>query len=87
MYQSNLNNNRIKKYRFKFSGWAISYVENKIFHPSQKTIEKNKDYIIIELTLWEILDYYKFKKGVEVWDNKEVDFFVGRFGDKCERLN
>ena len=88
MYQSKLSNNKIKKYRFKFKDWAISYVENKIFHPSQKTIEKNKDYIIIELTLWEILDYYKFKKeGIEIWDNKEVDFFVGRFGDKCESLN
>lgn len=87
MYQSHLNNNKIKKYRFKFTDWAISYVENKIFHPSQKIIEKTKEYIIIELTLWEILDYNKFKKGIEIWDNKEVDFFVGRFGDKCERLN
>jgi predicted DNA-binding transcriptional regulator YafY len=88
MYQSHINNNRIKKYRFKFTDWAISYVENKIFHPSQKTIEKTKEYIIIELTLWEILDYNKLKNGgIEFWDNKEVDFFAGRFGDKCERLN
>lgn len=88
MYQSHINNNKIKKYRFKFTNWAISYVENKIFHPSQKIIEKTKEYIIIELTLWEILDYNKLEKeGIEFWDNKEVDFFVGRFGDKCERLN
>lgn len=87
MYQSHINNNKIKKYRFKFTNWAISYVENKIFHPSQKIIEKTKEYIIIELTLWEILDYNKLEKeGIEFWDNKEVDFFVGRFGDKCERL-
>ncbi len=40
------------------------------------------------MTLWEIMDNYKFKnEGRELWDNKEVDFFVGRFGDKCERLN
>ena len=88
MYQSHINNNKIKKYRFKFTNWAISYVENKIFHPSQKIIEKTKEYIIIELTLWEILDYNKLEKeGIEFWDNKEVDFFVGRFGDKCERLD
>ncbi len=88
IYNSILERNRIKKYRFKFTNWAISYVENKIFHPSQKIIEKTKECIIIELTLWEIMDNYKFKnEGIEIWDNKEVDFFVGRFGDKCERLN
>ncbi|WP_396142312.1 helix-turn-helix transcriptional regulator [Flavobacterium sp.] len=85
IYNSILDRNRIKKYRFKFTNWAISYVENKIFHPSQRVIEKTNDYIIIELTLWEIMD--NKSQGIEIWDNKEVDFFVGRFGDKCERLN
>jgi predicted DNA-binding transcriptional regulator YafY len=88
IYNSILDRNRIKKYRFKFTNWAISYVENKIFHPSQRVVEKTNDYIIIELTLWEIMDNYIYKsQGIEFWDNKEVDFFVGRFGDKCERLD
>ncbi len=88
IYNSIINRNRIKKYRFKFTNWAISYVENKIFHPSQRVVEKTNDYIIIELTLWEIMDNIKLNnEGIEFWDNKEVDFFVGRFGDKCERLN
>jgi predicted DNA-binding transcriptional regulator YafY len=88
IYNSILDRNRIKKYRFKFTNWAISYVENKIFHPTQRVVEKTNDYIIIELILWEIIDNYIYKsQGVEFWDNKEVDFFVGRFGDKCERLN
>ena len=88
MYNRIYERNKVKKYRFKFTGWAISYIANKKFHPSQKTIEKNNDFIIIELTLWEILDNKLFdEKGIEVWDNKEVDFFVERFEDKCERLN
>jgi len=88
MYNRIYERNIVKKYRFKFTGWAISYIANKKFHPSQKTIEKNNDYIIIELTLWEILDNELFDEhGIEVWDNKEVDFFVERFEDKCERLN
>jgi hypothetical protein len=87
-YNSILERNRVKKYRFKFTDWAISYVGNKIFHPSQKVIEKTKEYVIIELTLWEIMDNKIFKEqGLEVWDNKEVDFFIGRFGDKCEWLD
>jgi hypothetical protein len=88
MYNRIYKRNKVKKYRFKFTGWAISYIANKKFHPSQKTIEKNNDYIIIELTLWEIMDTKLFdEQGIEVWDNKEVDFFVERFEDKCERLN
>jgi hypothetical protein len=88
MYNRIYKRNKVKKYRFKFTGWAISYIANKKFHPSQKTIEKNNDYIIIELTLWEIMDNKLFdEQGIEVWDNKEVDFFVERFEDKCERLN
>jgi hypothetical protein len=88
MYNRIYKRNKVKKYRFKFTGWAISYIANKKFHPSQKTIEKNNDYIIIELTLWEIMDNILFdEQGIEVWDNKEVDFFVERFEDKCERLN
>lgn len=40
MYNRIYKRNRVKKYRFKFTGWAISYIANKKFHPSQKTIEK-----------------------------------------------
>ena len=24
---------------------------------------------------------------ITVWENKEIDYFLGRFGDKCERLD
>lgn len=88
MYHSVLSYNRIKKFRFKFKGWAMGIVENKIFHPSQKIIERHDNFLILELTLWEMFDDYKFKKeGIEVWDNKEIEFFIGRFGEMCERLN
>ena len=88
MYHSVLSYNRIKKFRFKFKGWAMGIVENKIFHPSQKIIERHDNFLILELTLWEIFDDYLFKKeGIEIWENKEVDFFIGRFGEMCERLN
>ena len=88
MYHSVLSYNRIKKFRFKFKGWTMGIVENKIFHPSQKIIERHNNFLILELTLWEIFDDYLFKKeGIEIWDNKEVDFFIGRFGEMCEKLN
>ena len=34
--------------------------------------EKNSDFLIVEIT---------------VWENHEMDYFLGRFGDRCERLN
>jgi hypothetical protein len=50
----------------------MGIVKNKKIHPSQKTIQDTPENLIIELT---------------VWDNHEIDYFLGRFGDKCERLN
>ncbi len=64
--------NKLKTFRLKFTDWAMGIVENKKIHPSQQIIEKTKDFTILEIS---------------VWDNREIDFFVGRFGDKCERLN
>jgi hypothetical protein len=64
--------NKLKTYRLKFTDWAMGIVKNKKIHPSQKTIQDNPENLIIEIT---------------VWDNHEIDYFLGRFGDKCERLN
>lgn len=64
--------NNLKTYRLKFTDWAMGIVKNKKIHPSQKTIQDTPENFIIEIT---------------VWDNHEIDYFLGRFGDKCERLN
>ena len=64
--------NKLKTYRLKFTDWAMGIVKNKKIHPSQKTIQDTPENLIIEIT---------------VWDNHEIDYFLGRFGDKCERLN
>ena len=65
-------NNKLKTFRLKFTDWAIGIVNNKKIHPSQKTIQDSPENLIIEIT---------------VWENHEIDYFLGRFGDKCERLN
>ena len=65
-------NNKLKTFRLKFTDWAIGIVKNKKIHPSQKTIQDTPENLIIEIT---------------VWENHEIDYFLGRFGDKCERLN
>lgn len=65
-------NDTLKNIRFKFTDWAMGIIENKQVHPSQKTIEKTKDYLIIEIS---------------VWDNQDVLTFIKRFDGKCERLN
>jgi hypothetical protein len=65
-------NNKLKTYRLKFTDWAMGIMENKKIHPSQVVKEKNSDSLIVEIT---------------VWENHEMDYFLGRFGDKCERLN
>lgn len=65
-------NNKLKTYRLKFTDWAMGIMENKKIHPSQVVKEKNSDLLIVEIT---------------VWENHEMDYFLGRFGDKCERLN
>ena len=64
--------NQLKTYRLKFTDWAMGIMENKKIHPSQVVKEKNSDFLIVEIT---------------VWENHEMDYFLGRFGDKCERLN
>ncbi|MGL2999400.1 helix-turn-helix transcriptional regulator [Flavobacterium sp. RSSB_23] len=63
---------RLKTFRLKFTDWAMGIIENKTIHSSQQIIEKTKDFTILEIT---------------VWDNREIDYFIDRFGDKCERLN
>ncbi len=65
-------NNKLKTYRLKFTDWAMGIMENKKIHPSQVVKEKNSDFLIVEIT---------------VWENDEMDYFLGRFGDKCEQLN
>jgi len=64
--------NKLKTFRLKFTDWAMGIVKNKKIHPSQKTIQDTPENLIIEIT---------------VWENHEIDYFLGRFGDKCERLN
>ena len=68
----NWKENQLKTYRLKFTDWAMGIMENKKIHPSQVVKEKNNDFLIIEIT---------------VWENDEMDYFLGRFGDKCEQLN
>ena len=68
----NQKENNLKTFRLKFTDWAMGIVKNKKIHPSQKTIQDYPENLIIEIT---------------VWDNHEIDYFLGRFGDKCERLN
>ena len=68
----NWKENKLKTYRLKFTDWAMGIMENKKIHPSQVVKEKNSDFLIVEIT---------------VWENDEMDYFLGRFGDKCERLN
>ena len=50
----------------------MGIMENKKIHPSQVVKETNSEFLIVEIT---------------VWENHEMDYFLGRFGDKCERLN
>jgi hypothetical protein len=64
--------NKLKTFRLKFTDWAMGIVKNKKIHPSQKKIQDTTENLIIEIT---------------VWENHEIDYFLGRFGDKCERLN
>jgi len=68
----NWKENKLKTFRLKFTDWTIGIVKNKKIHPSQKTIQDTPENLIIEIT---------------VWENHEIDYFLGRFGDKCERLN
>lgn len=64
--------NKLKTFRLKFTDWAMGLVKNKKIHPSQKVIEDSPKHLIIEVT---------------IWDNPEINYFLGRFGNKCEQLN
>ena len=64
--------NELKVYRIRFNDWAKGIVLNKKLHHSQKVIENKANYVIIQIA---------------VWENHEIDFILGRFGDKCERLD
>ena len=64
--------NKLKTYRLKFTDWTMGIVKNKKIHPSQKIIQDTPENLIIE---------------INVWENHEIDYFLGRYGDKCERLN
>lgn len=64
--------NQLKTFQLKFTDWAMGLVENKKIHPSQVIKQKNNNFVIVEIT---------------VWDNLEIDYFVNRFGANCERLN
>ena len=64
--------NNLKTFRLKFMGWAMGIIKNKKIHPSQKTIQDTPEFLIIEIT---------------VWENHEIEYFLGRFGDKCVKLN
>ena len=68
----NWKENKLKTYRLKFTDWAMGIIENKKIHPSQVVKEKTNDFLIVEIT---------------VWENNEIDYFLGRFGDKCEKFN
>jgi hypothetical protein len=64
--------NKLKTFRLKFTDWAMGLVKNKKIHSSQNIIEDTPENLIIEIT---------------IWDNPEIDYFLGRFGDKCVKLN
>jgi predicted DNA-binding transcriptional regulator YafY len=68
------NKNAYKKITIRFTGWAKSYVKNKPLHHSQKLKpgNKNNDFIDVE---------------IEVYDNFELDFVLGRFREFAQRLD
>lgn len=64
--------NNLKVYRIKFTDWAKGIVLNKKLHHSQKVISNTENYVIIQIA---------------VWENHEIDFILGRFGNNCEILD
>lgn len=59
-------NNELRVLRIKFYDWAKGIVLNKKLHHSQKVIENKENYVIIQIA---------------VWENHEIDFILGRFGN------
>jgi predicted DNA-binding transcriptional regulator YafY len=68
------NKNSFKKIPIRFSGWSKSYIKNKKIHHSQKLIpgHSNNDFVDVE---------------IEVYDNFELDFVLGRFREFANRLD
>lgn len=64
--------NTLEVIKLKFKDWAKGIVLNKKIHRSMKIIENKENYIIIQIT---------------IWNNSELDYITGRFGNFCERLN
>lgn len=66
--------NSYEKITIRFSGWAKSYVKNKMLHHSQKLKPgiKNDDFVDVE---------------IEVYDNFELEFVLGRFREFARRIN
>lgn len=64
--------NELRVYRIKFYDWAKGIVLNKKLHHSQKVIENKANYVIIQIA---------------VWENHEIDFILGRFGNDCKILD
>ena len=64
--------NTLEVIKLKFKDWAKGIVLNKKIHRSMKIIENKDNYIIIQIT---------------IWNNSELDYITGRFGNFCERLN
>lgn len=64
--------NTLEVIKLKIKDWAKGIVLNKKIHRSMKIIENKDNYIIIQIT---------------IWNNSELDYIIGRFGNFCERLN
>lgn len=64
--------NKLKTFKLKFTGWAMGIIRNKKIHPSQLILVEAKDYLLVEIT---------------VWDNPETNNYFSRFMDMCELLN
>jgi arginine repressor len=68
------NKNSYKKITIRFTGWAKSYIKNKKIHFSQKiiTTSSNDDSVVVQ---------------IEVYDNFELEFVLGRFRGYADRLD
>jgi hypothetical protein len=64
--------NKLKTFKLKFTGWAMGIIRNKKIHHSQLILVEAKDYLLVEIT---------------VWDNPETNNYFSRFMDTCELLN
>lgn len=79
-FEDNIN----RVYRLKFYDWAKNLVLNRKIHHSQKVIENKDNYVILQIT---ICNKLLKDNNKELEENPELSYILGRFGDKCERLN